>query len=191
MAIYFKKYQNKGEKSKSKGRFYARPVYTGTVNERDLAKEIEKQSTVSEADILAVISALVNVMTAAIKSSERVRLTGLGTFKMGFTTSPAETEKEFTVKNIKKAHVLFTPDGDKEGRSGIITRAMTSKLEFVDIDKLTEDAKKSSSSGGGSTSGGSSSGGDSSSSGGSSGSGSSGGSSSGSQSGEEEGGEHS
>lgn len=159
MSIYLKKYQDKSKDTVRSGKWYARPSYHGTVDERGLAREIEKQSTVAEADVLAVLSALVGVMTSALKDTKRVRLTGLGTFKMGVSTAPAESREKLTVRNIKGAHILFTPDGDKDGSTGTVTRAMTAGIDYEwegdDTDEGKEDSTSDGSQGGGSASDGS------------------------------------
>lgn len=159
MTIFIKKYQSQSKDERKNGKWYARPKYIGTVDERDLAKKIEKESTVAEADVLAVLSALVSVMDSELKDSKRVRLTGLGTFKMGISTKPADEEDKFTVRNITKSRVLFTPDGVKSGSTGAVTRAMTTGVSFAEWGG-DGSKKEDTSSGSGSGSGSSSSGGD-------------------------------
>ena len=97
--------------SRFKDQWYGRAVHTGTVDIDDLAEEMEANCTVKRADIVAVISELVVTMKRHLQQSHRVRLNRLGTFKIGMSTSPALTAKDFTASgNVKSVHVLFQPE---------------------------------------------------------------------------------
>jgi len=111
MAVFYKLYQDNRETSKFKGKWYARAVHTGTVGIDDLADEMQANCTVKRADIVAVLSELVETMKTHLQMSHRVKLDRLGTFKIGINTKPAATIKDFTVNdNVKAVHVLFQPE---------------------------------------------------------------------------------
>ena len=58
----------------------------------------------------AVLIELVEVMTTHLQDSKRVKIDGLGTFKVGLRCKPAATAGEFNpVKNVKSLHVNFLP----------------------------------------------------------------------------------
>ncbi len=111
MAVFYKLYQDNRKDSKFKGQWYARAVHTGTVNIDDLADEMQANCTVKRADIVAVLSELVETMKTHLQMSHRVKLDRLGTFKIGISTKPALTLDEFTTNgNVKNVHVLFQPE---------------------------------------------------------------------------------
>lgn len=111
MAVFYKLYQENREGSANKGKWYARAVHTGTVTIDDLADEMQANCTVKRADIVAVLSELVETMQKHLQMSHRVKLDRLGTFKIGMHTSPADTVKDFTASgNVKSVHVLFQPE---------------------------------------------------------------------------------
>lgn len=89
MAVFYKLYQENREGSANKGKWYARAVHTGTVTIDDLADEMQANCTVKRADIVAVLSELVETMQKHLQMSHRVKLDRLGTFKIGMHTSPA------------------------------------------------------------------------------------------------------
>ena len=120
MSVYYRITQDNRKNSVHKGEYYGRAVYVGTVNEYDLAKAIEAKCTVHRADVVAVIIALIDEMTRALQSSQRVKLTGFGTFKMGMS---AKTIEKFTADNIRKLRVLFQPE-TKIAQDGSRTRTM-------------------------------------------------------------------
>lgn len=111
MAVFYKLYQDNRETSKFKGKWYGRAVHTGTVDIDDLADEMQANCTVKRADIVAVLSELVETMKTHLQMSHRVKLDRLGTFKIGMSTRPAASIKEFTANdNVKSVHVLFQPE---------------------------------------------------------------------------------
>lgn len=103
-------YQDNRKNSKHKGFWYARAVSSDVVGIKELALRISNRCTVTEPDILAVISALVFEMNQVLKSGSRVKIDGLGTFRVSFHSQGVEDAKDFNVqKNIYGAHVLFAP----------------------------------------------------------------------------------
>ena len=66
-----------------------------------------------KADILAVITELIETMQDQLQDSKRVKLNGFGAFKIGIENAAggAATAAEFSAgKNIKGLHVLFQPE---------------------------------------------------------------------------------
>ena len=111
MAIQYKVIQ-RGQPGVAGGgtkKFYPQVVVSGESNIDDLTKDIEKISTVSGADIRAVLYALVEVTVARLEKSEIVRLGELGTMRPGFSGTGYATEKEVNATAIKKAHINFDP----------------------------------------------------------------------------------
>ena len=96
MAVFYKLYQDNRRNSSHQGEWYARAVHTGTVNIDDLAEEMQANCTVKRADIVAVLSELVETMQKHLQMSHRVKLDRLGTFKIGMSTKPAATIEDFT-----------------------------------------------------------------------------------------------
>lgn len=110
MSIKYRLYQETRKASKRKGWWYARAVAPDTVTLRDLSQRISEMCTVTEPDILAVLSALVTQMNLALRDGNKVRLDGLGTFKVGIHSRGAETLDEFNVmSHIYRPHVIFNP----------------------------------------------------------------------------------
>ncbi len=66
----------------------------------------------SEADIRAVLYALVDVMTGALADGQSVRLGELGSLRVNIRSEGKATEKEVTAAAIKGAKVIFTPGAD-------------------------------------------------------------------------------
>lgn len=111
MSVFYKLYQDNRNNSSKKGQWYARAVTTDTVTTDDLADIMQNNCTVKRSDILAVISELVETMKTEMQNSRRVKLDRFGTFKIGLSSKPSPTVKDFNAaKNIHNLHVLFQPE---------------------------------------------------------------------------------
>ncbi|AFR35707.1 HU family DNA-binding protein [Riemerella anatipestifer] len=85
------------------------------VSEKTLAgltKDIEKISTVSGADIRAVLYALVDVMQSSLAEGQIIRLGELGSMRVSISSEGKAKEEEVTSAAIKNAKVVFTPGSD-------------------------------------------------------------------------------
>ncbi|MCO7352479.1 HU family DNA-binding protein [Riemerella anatipestifer] len=86
-----------------------------TVSEKTLAgltRDIEKISTVSGADIRAVLYALVDVMQTALAEGQVVRLGEMGSMRVSISSEGKAKEEEVTPAAIRNAKVVFTPGTD-------------------------------------------------------------------------------
>ncbi|MDY3351405.1 HU family DNA-binding protein [Riemerella anatipestifer] len=93
-------------------KFYASPVYQGEKTLEGLTKDIEKISTVSGADIRAVLYALVDVMQNSLSDGQIVRLGELGSMRVSLSSEGKAKEEEVTSAVIRNTKVLFTPGSD-------------------------------------------------------------------------------
>lgn len=90
-------------------KYYASANVTGEVSIEGLTKRIEKISTVSGADIRAVLYALVDVSVGEMSDGKVVRLGDLGYFRVSISSEGVDSEKEVTSDIIKGGRVIFTP----------------------------------------------------------------------------------
>lgn len=111
MSVFYKLYQDKRKGSAYKDKWYARAVNVGTIDTDGLVEEIEKICTVTDADVLAVIRALIYVMKKKLQESYRVKINDFGSFKVAISTKPAESAKDFNArKNVVGTRILFQPN---------------------------------------------------------------------------------
>ena len=107
-----------------------------TVDTDQLAERISGKCTVTKADIVGVITALIDEMKFLLQNSNAVKLDGFGTFKINLKTRGARTAKEFNVAdNIRGFRVNFLPQGKKSLASGKMTRCF---LEGVQVKRYGE-----------------------------------------------------
>jgi predicted histone-like DNA-binding protein len=90
-------------------KYYAAPVMDGELNLDGLTKSIEKISTVSGADIRAVLYALVDVAVDGLSDSKIIRLGDLGSVRITLSSDGVEKEENVKSTIIRKTGVIFTP----------------------------------------------------------------------------------
>ncbi len=110
MSVRYKKEMGKGEGSPAYNKWYGRAVSMGRVKTADLAEEISHSSTVTRADIMAVLIELTQVMKKHLQNSMTVELEGLGDFRVGLKTKSVEKAEDFTAANIYGYQILYRPE---------------------------------------------------------------------------------
>ena len=90
-------------------KYYGHVQASGDIDIREMSERIQATCTVHKSDVFAVLVALEDVITDALKSGEIVRLGDLGTFQIGISSKGAETEEDFSDALIQKARINFRP----------------------------------------------------------------------------------
>ncbi|MGQ8335821.1 HU family DNA-binding protein [Sunxiuqinia sp. A32] len=90
-------------------KWYANPVMDGEMTLEDLTKSIEKISTVSGADIRAVLYALVDVSIDSLSRGTIIRVGDLGSLRVTLKSSAEEEEAKVSSDTVRKAGIIFTP----------------------------------------------------------------------------------
>ena len=143
MAVIYKIYKNNNKKNAGFGKFYARAMHNGTTNLDDIAAIIERNCSMKKSDVKAVLTELVEVMTAQIQDSKRVKLHGLGTFKIGISTKGAESAAAFNpAKHIKNMRVIFMPEVHVGRDSRKHIKALLSGVNVTEMKQYTIEKKK-------------------------------------------------
>jgi len=88
---------------------YATTVRADEVSLDRITSSIEKISTVSGADIRAVLYALVDVSVDYLSNGHIVRLGDLGSLMLNVKSEGRDTPEEVTAAAIKGTNVVFTP----------------------------------------------------------------------------------
>ena len=90
-------------------KYYALAQMNGEADIDQLTGDIEKISTVSGADIRAVLYALVDVATDELADSKIVRLGDLGSLRLSLKSNGVDAPDNVKASTIKGTKVLFTP----------------------------------------------------------------------------------
>ena len=106
-------------------KYYGHVQASGDIDLREMAERIQATCTVHKSDVFAVLVALEDVITDALKSGEIVRLGDLGTLQIGISSKGAATEDDYSESLITKARINFRPGS---ALAGILTN-----LTFVKV----------------------------------------------------------
>lgn len=100
--------------------YYAQPIRTGEVSTRQLAREISKRSTLSEADVRATLIALSETMQDFLHDGYSVRLDDLGRFTISVTSDGFESPDQCHPKQVRANKICFMADKElKRNLKGI------------------------------------------------------------------------
>lgn len=112
MAIEYKIVERANPQNRAQKKYYASANITGETSTKELCKEIEESSTVSEVDVQAVLFALAKIIPRHLVDGKSVALTELGKFRLTVRSKGEATKDEVDVHSIESAHIIFTPTRD-------------------------------------------------------------------------------
>ena len=158
MSVKIRKVVNNRKGSKTQGKIYGRAVVSDTINTKKLCQNIRDRCTLTEPDVVAVVSALITEVSGQLALGNRVVLDGFGSFKVGLSSTPADSAKKFTSANIKCLRVIFQPAIEMINGKRVKTLLKEVKVEELAEYKGLNDEDTGKPSGGG-TAGGSTAGG--------------------------------
>ena len=141
MSQKFTKLQNNNKKSTAYGKWFATAVYDQRfVETEELANYIQQQASVKKSDIKAVLDELGGAMKHYFELGQKVKLDGIGIFKVGFSSIGAADKVDCTAATITTRRVLFQPETvrivvgqsvNKEGK--IVQKYVVAKALIKDV----------------------------------------------------------
>ncbi|MDP4210223.1 MAG: HU family DNA-binding protein [Bacteroidota bacterium] len=99
-----------GQGTEGKKMWFPKLTGTSQLTLRDVARELARQSTLSESDVYAVIYGLVELIPDKLKDGYTIKLNDLGTFRLHARVTTADSPDQVTVRNIKELRLSFKPD---------------------------------------------------------------------------------
>lgn len=110
MAVKIKAVQKKNpQKPQEPAKWYPQAIGDGETNLNDLATYASSISTVSKADILAVLETVFDKVSKDLSEGKIVRVGEHMTLQIGITGSPSDKEQDVNGTKVKSAHILFRP----------------------------------------------------------------------------------
>jgi predicted histone-like DNA-binding protein len=108
---YIKSQNKNSHNAKSYGKYYAKPVYDEKFIETDeIADFIQTQATLKRSDIKAALDELGAAMKHFLEMGQKIRLSGIGIFKVGFSSIGVTDSNDCTASTITSRRVLFQPE---------------------------------------------------------------------------------
>ena len=108
MEVHYKAVPKKNPaKQNDPPKYYAQVISSGELSLRQLVKRVSDISTLSPADTMAAIEALLEVVPQALTEGKLVRLGDFGSFSLQVNSEGVEDVKEMNRKKIKRIAVRF------------------------------------------------------------------------------------
>ena len=159
MAQKFIKSQNKNSKSIAFGKYFASAVYDEKfITTEQIADFIQQQCSIKKSDIKAALDELGGAMKHFFELGQKIRLDGIGIFKVGFSSIGVTKLEDCSAATITERRILFQPETErvvvgqttnKEGK--IVQKYVVAKSLIKDVlfEETHENAMKNPSAGSG------------------------------------------
>jgi predicted histone-like DNA-binding protein len=93
-------------------KFYAQGIADGEATQKDISKEIEEMTALSEPDVAAALSAFRKVLQRKLAEGRIVRFGEFGSFQVALSSEGAESPEEFNPATINDVKIVFRPGAD-------------------------------------------------------------------------------
>ena len=93
---------------KAPGKYYPYPVYEKTIELDDFVKEISHSTSLTPTDVRATIFEVIEIFHRYLVRGHKVKLDGVGTFKISFKGDGAAKSEDLTASDIDKSTVRVT-----------------------------------------------------------------------------------
>ena len=114
MSQKFIKMQNKNARSAAYEKYFARAIYDKNfIETEELAEFIQTQASVKKSDIKAVLDELGSAMKHFFELGQKVKLDGIGIFKVGFSSIGTSSKEDCGAQTITTRRVLFQPETER------------------------------------------------------------------------------
>ena len=140
MSQKYIKTQNNNTYSNAYGKYYAMAVYDNAfVGTEELAEFIQRQASVKKSDIKAVLQELGEAMKHYFELGQKIKLDGIGIFKVGFSSLGVTKLEDCTAATITTRRVLFQPETERIVVGQEKKSDGTVKLKYVNAKTLVKD----------------------------------------------------
>ena len=141
MSQKYIKTKNNNAESTAYGKYFATAVYDEHfIETEELANYIQQQASVKKSDIKAVLDELGGAMKHFFELGQKVRLDGIGIFKVGFSSTGVAKADDVSAATITTRRVLFQPEterivvGQQKNKQGkVVQKYVNAKTLIKDV----------------------------------------------------------
>ncbi len=164
MAQKFIKSKNNNRQSEAYGKYFATAVYDEKFITTDqIADFIQQQCSIKKSDIKAALDELGGAMKHFFELGQKIRLDGIGIFKVGFSSIGVTKIEDCSAATITDRRVLFQPEtervvvGQTTNKDGkivqkyVVAKSLIKDVLFEETHENAMNPKKDNSSAGGGT----------------------------------------
>ena len=121
-------YRENPQDKKIPGKYYPYPVYENTIDTNDFVAEISHATSLTQTDVRAAIMEIIEIFHRYLVRGHKLKLDGIGTFKVSFKGEGASTSEDLTAMNIDRSSVRVTFVADTTMKKEIRTEISFSKV---------------------------------------------------------------
>ena len=126
--------------AKCYGKYYAKPVYDQKFIDTDkIADFIQSQASLKRSDIRAAIDELGCAIKHFLELGQKVRLNGIGIFKVGFSSIGTTEKEDCGAQTITTRRVLFQPETERVVVGQTVNKQGKITQKFVIAKTLVKD----------------------------------------------------
>ena len=118
-----------GEKDSEK-KFYAVSKTNGTSSMKTLCKLISARSTVSSADVKAVLDNLNFVLDMELQEGRIVKFGDFGSFRISVSSDGVTDKKDFNSGMLRPPRIIFTPGGELKDTRRLVALIVIARVRF-------------------------------------------------------------
>ncbi|MDR1155306.1 MAG: DNA-binding protein [Bacteroidales bacterium] len=98
-------------------KYYAKPVYAGSMDLKSISRDIADLSSLSPGDVYNVLVNFVNLLPKNTGKGFKISLGDFGSFRASFSSEGVDDPKQFNASMIRGKKVLYLPG--KEVKKGL------------------------------------------------------------------------
>ena len=115
MALQLNAVQRLNPQTKEK-KWYASPKLTGNRDLKGISRDLAEVSSLSAGDVQNVIVNFIDQIPKWLMQGISVKLDGLGSFRLSFSSEGVAEEKDVSVSLVKEIRIIFVADPEIKGR---------------------------------------------------------------------------
>lgn len=97
---------------KEKSKYYAVPISSGLVSTKEISAVISDRCSLTESDVIAVLSSLSVVMKKFISDGYKVKLSDIGLFSQSVSSPGFDNPEDCTSSKVFAKRICFTADSE-------------------------------------------------------------------------------
>lgn len=119
------------------GKYYPSPIYEKTIGLEDFIKEISHATSLTPTDVHGVVVELIEIFRRYLVRGHKIRVPGIGTFKVSFKGWGEVTAEAVTMQNIDKSTIRITFVSDIA-----LKKSIRSEISFSKVTEKRDEEKE-------------------------------------------------
>ncbi len=124
-------------------KYFPSPVYGRTLTLNDLTREISHATSITPADVKAVVEELVEVFSRYLVRGDKIKVEGLGTFKVTFSGCGNILAEKVSASDIDSTTIRISFVADSQLKKAIRLEIIFEKVKSRGQNAAGEDDKES------------------------------------------------